>query len=425
MQIPDLPDLPTDSTALARLLSLPSTWRVQRVDLSGETPVIYATLDGPTLPPEPCEHCGERCWKLGKETRTWHYARSVGGRATVVRLRCWRFVCRSCTRTRGHRYAKVLPELKVEIGRYAIYHTVADTARAFGLGHRTTRDIAVVMMEQWVQERVIEPPQYVGVDVTFKGQMALCCVVDVARGRLIELLDSGVPGELTRYLDTVARTWPDLRCVAIDADKRAKTIIQQALPGTQIVLDRYHVMQIVNKRMLVFLEAYKRAHGVAADGRVLLDPELDTYPVLAARLTAGGHGRLLDLFEYARGVRVVYMQVTAAEAEAAWDAWRERMPPELTGVLGRSVKDLNRHWRTELCAAVGYRMQSRKSEGEVLVGTNIVEALHNRARRVVADSRRITFGLLRLRLLMMESGVDLNERYLTERARLRAIRRAS
>lgn len=407
---------------LATLLALPDTWQVQVVQVGGEMPIIRAELDPAYLPEEACE-CGERCWAHGAEARTWHYARSVGGKATVVRLSFRRFVCRACRRTRGHEYPKVLPELREEIARYAIYHTVADTARAFGLSLRETRNIAAELLGQWVDERVIEPPQYLAIDVTYKGGMGLCTVVDVARGRVIEILNSKATGELTRYLKTVARTWPDLRCVAIDADKKTKAIIEQALPGVPIVLDRFHVVRAITNRLLAYLELYKKEHGVAVDGRLLINPKLDSYPALAARLTAEGHGRLLELFEYIRDFQVIYDQ--AVEAEVVWDAWCERVPPELAGPMKRTVQDLNRHWRRELCAAVEFRVPSRKRQGEmVLIGTNMAEALHNRTRRVVADSRRITFGLLRLRLLMMRSGEELTEQHRAERAWLQELRRA-
>lgn len=425
MQIPDLPDFPTDLTALARLLCLPPTWQVQDVDLDAAPPIVYATLADTYRPPEACGHCGERCWHHLDLTVSWHYARSVGGRATVVRLMYQRFGCRSCGRSRGHGYPTVLPVLQEEIADHAVYHTLSDTVRTFGIGYELTRSTMLDVFRRRLAQRVVEPPQYVAIDVTHKGKLALCMVVDVARGELLEVLDGAAKGSLTGYLDSVAGQWPDLRCVAIDPDKRAKAVIEQALPGVPIVLDRYHVVQIANRRLLKYLGAYKQQHGVTADGRILINPALDSYAAVAARLVQGGHGRVLELADYVRSLRVVYEQASAAEALAAWDAWRDRMPPELVPYLGRPVQDLNEHWRAELCAAVEYRVQSRQGPGMVLVGTNMVEALHNRARRLMADSRRMRFEPLRMRLLLMKSGAELDDRHRLEREQLRLRKRAS
>jgi len=112
-----------------------------------------------------------------------------------------------------------------------------------------------------------------------KGQGNLVTVVsDISEGNLIEMIDSHRSEEIIEVLMTQPiEVREQVEEVSVDMWGGFPKVIKQVFPNAQVIIDRFHVMKVVNKD----LNKLRRAAGITdrqskyllLSNRINLNPE--------------------------------------------------------------------------------------------------------------------------------------------------------
>lgn len=354
----------------------------------------------------------------------------MAGRHVQVLLKYPRYTCGTCSKALHPDLpeSSVLDPLQQMVAAFVLSGDITSASQYFALERRQVAEIAQSILSQHleVEAEKVPVPVYLGVDVTRVLGRDCIMLVDLKRGKHVEMLDKGWAGFdiLSRYLREQRPAWEDtLECIVVDPHKPLKKAITDAWPGVKIILDRYHVSQLINSKITKWAASYKEQHGLKGDVRSLRHPWRDAYQPLADRLSAEGHGILVVAHEYARRVRQVYEAPNSREAREVWLDWVDALPAALQPVLGSTIKDLDNHWRIEICNAADYHMPSKNPKDEdVVLSNGMTEALHKRLKGVVGSATRLGFESMRTRLLLTETSEERKEDARGDQLQLKEVR---
>lgn len=416
----------------AGMFGLPDELDIERVERFGT--VYGVLLRVPRREPvHACPQCGAVAWRIQEERSKLYRTPPVAGQHVLTRVNWDVWQCRGCRASRWSSSlptAGITPALAQLMADAAVYRTLSEVGREFCIDRTQVKGIVQPILEERVQNRALPAPRYLGIDATTKAGIKCCLLVDLERSTHIEVLKYDELA-IVEYLKEMRAHWEGtLQCVVIDTDGNLKRLVREAWPGLPRVLDHYHVQQKVNSAVTRMVKAYKEKHLLKGSYFALRHPEREGYAVLVAKLRADGHGVLVDVHEHARALDAVYASADSVDALDAWLTWRDSIPSALLPFVGGTVRNLDRNWRVELCAAADFHVPSQAQvdvNGEphmVVISNGAVENLHKRVQHITGRAPTIGFDLLRLRLLLMEGRREQDAKYRADRANIQQAQEA-
>lgn len=221
--------------------------------LLSDKPVVFeASWNGKRQ----CPHCA--CSSLRTKDSFWRYINNgrIYDRPSILKVKCHKFLCLGCRRYFNTRIAGVrLWNRSSEALKRSVFAacnrgcSVSTVARDYCIGTATVERFYHHVLE--LENRKIFPhcPRILGIDehrFTKKhGFATTFCdlrhhrVFDIALGR-----DSGTLGGFIRSL----RGRDKVRIVCMDMNRAYRTLVRRWFPNAMIVLDRFHVIRLVNER---------------------------------------------------------------------------------------------------------------------------------------------------------------------------------
>lgn len=96
-------------------------------------------------------------------------------------------------------------------------------------------------------ELPIETPRILGIDELYLGKQFRCILVDLDKRKPIELLETRTQKAVTAFLRKLEMPKVDL--VAMDMWNPYREAVHAALPGSHIIVDRFHINRMANEAM--------------------------------------------------------------------------------------------------------------------------------------------------------------------------------
>lgn len=129
---------------------------------------------------------------------------------------------------------------------FDIYRTFADVADEVGTSELTIRTIFTAHAKKIEQTRRVETPKWIAIDEVYPSKNSECCVItDPISRRVLDLLPTNKTADLAKWLLQL----PDRHCVEIvtmDMWPAYRKIVRKLLPQARIIVDRYHVQNLLN-----------------------------------------------------------------------------------------------------------------------------------------------------------------------------------
>jgi transposase len=203
-----------------------------------------------------CGHCGRATFHIHswRPTREWRDL-SVRDQPLVLRYAPARVRCLACGARVEHvpwaaRWQRVTTPLAVAIARLARQLTWAETAAHYGVDWKTVY-AAVHRAVAWGQaHRRWQPLHVIGIDEVSraKGQRYLTLVYDLARRRLVWIGENRDADTMTAFFTWLGRRrGRSIQVVCCDMWAAYLTAVRTHLPEAQVVFDRFHVVQHLNR----------------------------------------------------------------------------------------------------------------------------------------------------------------------------------
>lgn len=127
----------------------------------------------------------------------------------------------------------------------SLFKTFARIADEVGYSEQTIRDMFTEHGAKLESERRVETPRWISIDEVHVKGLDRCVISDPVGRRIVHMLPDNSQNELERWLLQL----PDrhsVRLVTIDMWAPYLGAVQRLLPTATIVVDRYHVHNLLN-----------------------------------------------------------------------------------------------------------------------------------------------------------------------------------
>lgn len=203
-----------------------------------------------------CSHCSRRTARIHarQAPREWRDL-SVRDRPLVLRYAPARVRCPACgPRVEhlpwAHKWQRITKALAGVIARLSRQLSWKETAAHYGVDWKTVATVVQRAVAWGLKHRIWKPLHIIGIDEVSraKGQRYLTLVYDLARGRLVWIGENRDAATMERFFEWLGKRrarsiWVvccDMWAIYLDA-------IRLHLPKAQVVFDRFHIVQHLNR----------------------------------------------------------------------------------------------------------------------------------------------------------------------------------
>lgn len=377
-------------------------WDVTGVKVVGNVQQATASYQGLL---DTCPKCGAvgRLYRHGTKTVEYRDAPAFG-KQFVIQCKVQRFRCRECNET----CMQPLPDMDerrhmtkrcVEyIGQQGIRRTFADIARDVGIDEKTVRNVCQGHFKRLLSQRRIEAPLILGIDEVNLLHRRRTVFVDIGGRRFLDMIDGMDRQRTERWLYKLPNR-ERVKIVAIDMCSIYRNAVALLLPGVKIVVDKWHVQDLVLKALdrtrARAIRAANRGklknphygvrllktsrHNLSARRQFMLDGILVNSPILDAAWHA--KEAFWDIWEI----------TSRAEAEKRYDAWAKSIPAIIEPEFGAVMKTIG-NWRKEVFAYFDYPATNAYTEAR----NRFIKDLNR-------DGRGYSFERIRAKVLLAEA----------------------
>ena len=202
-----------------------------------------------------CGHCSRRTRRIHsvRPVREWRDLQ-VRGQALILRYGPRRVRCPACGPRVEHvpwawKWERVTRALSLAVARLSRMLSWKETAGHFGLNWKTIATVVKRAVERGLKQRRWKPVHLIGIDEVSrrKGQRYLTLVYDLERSRLIWIGEGRDSQTMARFLAWLGRRGRSIQVVCCDMWAVYVEAMRGALPRAQLVFDRFHVVQHLNR----------------------------------------------------------------------------------------------------------------------------------------------------------------------------------
>jgi transposase len=248
-----------------------------------ETEHDVVILAAPTTEPtQTCASCGaapSKFQKWGMTALSYLHDLQVRNKRTRIYFQRQRYLCSGCGKTllqplagvdeRRMITTRLLDYIKQK--SLSIFHTTAGLADEVGYSEQTIRNLATAHALKLENERVVETPKWLAIDEVHIENQARCVISDPANRRVIHMLLNNSQKELEIWLLQL----PDrhrVEVVTIDMWAPYFGAIQLLLPEAEVVVDRYHVHNLLNMAIKDVLAVLRASMSYSEQRKFMRDP---------------------------------------------------------------------------------------------------------------------------------------------------------
>ncbi|MDQ5826536.1 MAG: ISL3 family transposase, partial [Chloroflexota bacterium] len=256
-------------------------WRTVGYKETDHDVIIFAALTTGLVVPCGCGTAASRFHKWGFPKMSCFHDLPIRQKRTRVYFQKQRYHCPGCGKTAQQPMAgleegrSITARLAEYIRRegLSIFRTVSDIADEVGYGEQSVRNLLTEHAVRLEKLRRIEPPVWLAVDEVYIANKAHCVITDPRRRRVLDLL----PGNDRMILGKWLLHLPDrhaVQVVTMDFWPPYFSVIRQVLPGAEVVIDRFHVHNLLNHALKGVLQAARDGMTYSEQRKHMRDPLL-------------------------------------------------------------------------------------------------------------------------------------------------------
>lgn len=350
-------------------------------------------------PPYCCPECGSvSIYKHGKTERFVRDLNAFGKRVGINILGN-RYKCQDCSTTFSESYKsiddrdKITNRLRNHIQEQSLKRPFANIADEFSISSTTVKRIFSEYVEEQEQTMIFETPRVLGIDEVHLNKRMRCVFTDIEELKILDLLPNRNKKDVIKFLSKI----PDIHkveVVTMDMWKPYKESITETIPKAHIVIDKYHVVQYVNKALDSVRKSFRETlppqqrKQLMRDRYVLLMNKEDLIP--ADRLNRDIWFIMFPTLRLAyyikEGLRDMYLCKTKEQATTYYKEWKSSIPRDMKPFM--EVASIIDNWHTEIFNYFDH-----------FVTNAFTESRNNTIKEIEKHGRGYSFEVLRAKVL--------------------------
>jgi transposase len=234
------------------LLNLPG-WRTISYKETPHDIIVFAALTREPTAPCSCGSPASKFRKWGFPKTSYLHDLPVRGKRTRIYYQKQRYCCPVCGKTRQqpttgieeHRSITTRLAEYIRCEGLSIFRTVSDIADEVGYSEHSIRDM-LTDHASWLENlRRIETPAWLAIDEVYIANKVHCVLTAPRRQTVLDLLPSNDRMVLGKWLLQLPDR-QEVQVVTIDMWAPYYSIVRQVLPKAEVVVDRFHVHNLLN-----------------------------------------------------------------------------------------------------------------------------------------------------------------------------------
>lgn len=246
------------STVPHLLHPLPVT--IESISTEGNNVTFYVTEPLPTG----CPNCLSPLFtKSGNSDDRLYRDEPLRDQHVTINLKRNRYKCKACNRlfratipgldTRRRVTTRLIEHLEAHFHKRSNVELAEET----GLLEKTVREIRKEFYDRLFAERQTVTPKVLGIDELYKNGEYLCLLTDLENHTLVELHIGREKERVVQYLRAL-HSPKDVQIICIDMYSPIRNACRTALPHAKLIVDKFHVMKLINDKFTDALKSLKR-----------------------------------------------------------------------------------------------------------------------------------------------------------------------
>jgi transposase len=320
------------------LLRLEGLWS-EGIEEDGDVVYVHARLTDPEAPTCKCDAAD--VVKHGKRTVDFRDL-PLQRQKTFVRITRQRYRCRACgsvllqdldcldsDRVMTVRFRRQIEKDGIEMKFIA-------AANINGINETMVRRVFKEYAKERLSHYTFELPRVLGMDEKVLGGTARFVIGDVENRFLLDILLSRKQSDLIPYFKAMSGR-QHVEVITQDMFWGYKTLNEECFPRATIVVDRFHVTRYADWAVMSVRKAIQAK--MTNEDRIAMKKNIPLLQARPDRLDHSGKWELGRIFKQHPAIEQavtlkewfydLYECQTRAEAEKAFDAWLELVPPEM------------------------------------------------------------------------------------------------
>lgn len=412
-------------------LDLPNI-RVLWIEPGGSKSCFYAET---TSPPTHCVNCQEAA-TFSKHGSKWQWFLDLPLRRVQVGIHLKRklYLCSRCMTVRFEPLAmmndvhRVTKRLLQYIATASLTQTLSSLSREVGLSEKTIREIQREFITHLDTQADIPTPVYLGLDeLCFKdkhkkqrgtkkqsgrrrtrpretnAKTPHIMLTDLRRKTVFDLLPDNDYETLVKYFMEVPNR-ENIKLVCVDFYPSYRLAARAALPHAEIVIDKFHLLQCVNRCLDEVRKDVKprlrsaERKGVTYDSRIVRTRHADMTPDKKASLRkwTKKYPKLDQAYKVKEAFYSIWDLDDVEEARDRYRTWCASIPMELMKYFREMIKTLGQ-WDQEIFAYFKWKKVLGPERKGITNG--FTESMNGVLREMLRAGRGYSFTIARGKIL--------------------------
>lgn len=344
-----------------RLLNPPSPWRVERVELSGDSGRVDVWIVHPAGFRPPCPECGAPCPAHDHTAeREWRHLDSCGAttwiHARLPRARCPEHGIRQCAAPLSGEMSHLTMAMERRCVDTLLECSRSGAARLTGLSWDEADGLMSRAVSRGLARRGDAVPSRLGIDekAVFKRHQYCTVITDLAGGRVLDVLDSRRNEKVEPWFKDRRDKLAGVEAVAMDMNAGYAGVVSRLVPGAVVCFDHFHVTQMLGRAVDEVRKAEQR--GITDPGKRQCFFRSRFLPLYnEENIPADRRGRFEEFRRVAvktsrawaikENFRGLWKCASKKEAEDFFKKWRWWATHSRLEPIRRVAKCLKKHWQ--------------------------------------------------------------------------------
>lgn len=306
-----------------------------------------------------CPLCQSSVYHIhSKTTREVRDLNAFGSRVGLI-IEGKRYKCQDCGKVYSETYkeidtkARMTNRLRTQIERESLKKPFLQIAEEYSVSETTVRKVFSTYVERLNSERIFKTPSVLGIDEAHLNKQMRGVFTDIDNGLILEILPKRSKQAVTEFINQFPHNY-QIKVVTMDMYRPYREAVQECLPHAKIVIDKFHVLQMVTNALETVRKNYKATlskterNQLTHDRFVLLKNHEDLTLQQFQKMTAwfAKFPLLETAYRLKESFREIYASQNKTQAILAYTEWKASIPEEMAIFL-EVCKTIDR-WHEEI-----------------------------------------------------------------------------
>ena len=211
----------------------------------------YLFVVSPKIETKICTKCGScNVVNYGRYTKLVRDI-NINEHYTALKIRGHKHLCKDCGSIFVDRFntldlcSKMTNRLRCKIQQLSLTKPFKHIAREYKLSVTTIEKIALAYIREKDSQRNIYSPEVLGIDEAHLNGSIRCVLTGINEHLLVEMLPKRDKQTVIDYLDSLPDS-NNIKVVTMDMYRPYREAVYECLPDAAIVIDRFHVVKLIN-----------------------------------------------------------------------------------------------------------------------------------------------------------------------------------